>query len=39
MPTLFVPEEQWAPDSWGINHPLKVRAQIHHGLEEAGYGY
>jgi hypothetical protein len=39
MPTLFVPEEQWAPDSWGINHPLTVRAQIHHGLEEAGYGY
>jgi hypothetical protein len=39
MPTLFVPEEQWAPNSWGINHPLTVRAQIHHGLEEAGYGY
>ena len=39
MPTLFVPEEQWAPNSWGINHPLTVRAQIYHGLEEAGYGY
>jgi hypothetical protein len=39
MPTLFVPEERWAPNSWGINHPLTVRAQIHHGLEEAGYGY
>jgi hypothetical protein len=39
MPTLFVPEEQWAPNSWGINHPLTVRAQIHHGLEEAGYAY
>jgi hypothetical protein len=39
MPSLFVPEEQWAPNSWGINHPLTVRAQIHHGLEEAGYGY
>ena len=25
--------------SWGVNHPLYVRAQIHHGLEEAGYGY
>lgn len=39
MPTLFVPEEKWAPQSWGINHPLTVRAQIHHGLEEARYGY
>ena len=39
MPSLFVPEEQWAPKSWGVNHPLTVRAQIHHGLEEAGYGY
>jgi hypothetical protein len=39
MPTLFVPEEQWAPNSWGLNHPLTVRAQIHHGLEEAQYGY
>jgi hypothetical protein len=39
MPALFVPEEQWAPKSWGDNHPLTVRAQIHHGLREAGYGY
>ena len=39
MPALFVPEEQWAPNSWAINHPLTVRAQIHHGLEEAQYGY
>jgi hypothetical protein len=38
MPTLFVPEERWAPGSWGANHPLTVRAQIHHGLQEAGYG-
>jgi hypothetical protein len=38
MPALFVPEEQWAPKSWGENHPLTVRAQIHHGLREAGYG-
>jgi Ca2+-binding RTX toxin-like protein len=34
-----VPEERWAPGSWGVNHPLTVRAQIHHGLTEAGYGY
>jgi len=39
MPALFVPEEQWAPDSWRINHPLTVQAQIHHGLVDAGYGY
>ena len=38
MPDLFVPEEQWAPDSWGVNHPLTVQAQIHHGLVDAGYG-
>jgi hypothetical protein len=39
MPALFVPEERWAPGSWGANHPLTVAAQIHHGLREAGYGY
>jgi hypothetical protein len=39
MPSLFVPEERWAPGSWGVNHPLTVDAQIHHGMEEAGYGY
>jgi hypothetical protein len=39
MPALFVPEDQWGERSWAINHPLTVAAQIHHGLEEAGYGY
>jgi hypothetical protein len=39
MPALFVPEEQWGPNSWGLNHPLTVAAQIHHGLVEADYGY
>jgi len=39
MPDLFVPEETWGPNSWAINHPLTVAAQIHHGLVEAGYGY
>lgn len=39
MPSLFVPEERWAPHSWGANHPLTVRAQIFHGMTEAGYGY
>ena len=38
MPTLFVPEEEWGPASWRMNHPLTVDAQIHHGLEVAGYG-
>jgi hypothetical protein len=39
MVTLFVPEETWAPRSWGVNHRLYVRAQIEHGLEEARYGF
>jgi hypothetical protein len=39
MVPLLVPEEQWGPRSWGVNHPLHVRAQQEHGLEEADYGY
>lgn len=39
MVPLFVPEEQWGPRSWARNHPTYVRAQIEHGLREAGYGY
>jgi len=39
MPALFVPEETWGPRSWGLNHPNTVRAQMYHGLVEAGYGY
>jgi hypothetical protein len=39
MVPLFVPEETWGPRSWGINHPLYVKGQIEHGLDEAGYGY
>jgi hypothetical protein len=39
MPNMFVPEERWAPRSWGINHPLTVRAHREHGLLEARYGY
>jgi hypothetical protein len=39
MPALFVPEETWGPRSWGLNHPNTVRAQIYHGMVEAGYGY
>ena len=39
MPDMFVPEAAWAPQSWGRNHPLHVRAQREHGLLDAGYGY
>jgi hypothetical protein len=39
MVPLLVPEEQWGRKSWGVNHPLYVRAQIEHGLDEAKYGY
>jgi hypothetical protein len=39
MVPLIVPEEEWGPTSWAINHPLYVQAQIEHGLEEALYGY
>ena len=39
MPDMFVPESQWAPHSWGVNHRLHVRAQYQHGMGEADYGY
>src|SRR6266498_758212 len=39
MPALFVPEDEWGQQSWAINHPLTVAAQIHHGLVDAEYGY
>lgn len=39
MPDLFVPEAQWGPRSWGLNHPATVRTQILHGLQDAKYGY
>jgi hypothetical protein len=38
MPSLFVPEDTWAPGSWRENHPLTVDAQIDHGMNVAGYG-
>src|SRR5262249_20991309 len=38
MATLLVPAERWGPRSWGVTHPLYVRAQMWHGLVEAGYG-
>ncbi|WP_030484398.1 glucoamylase family protein [Nocardioides aequoreus] len=39
MVPLFVPEDRWGKRSWGRNHPLFVKGQIEHGMEEAGYGY
>lgn len=39
MVPLFVPEEEWGPRSWAVNHPLYVESQIEHGMDEAGYGY
>lgn len=39
MPDLFVPEAQWGPRSWGLNHPATVEAQRWHGMDDAGYGY
>ncbi|WP_241993071.1 glucoamylase family protein [Cryobacterium frigoriphilum] len=39
MPDLLVPESDWGTQSWAVNHPASVRAQIEHGIDEAGYGY
>ncbi|MFV9426436.1 glucoamylase family protein [Microbacterium sp. S1037] len=39
MPDLLIPEAEWGPDSWGVNHPITVEIQKRHGLDEAGYGY
>ncbi|MGH3364743.1 MAG: glucoamylase family protein, partial [Nocardioidaceae bacterium] len=39
MVPLFVPEEEWGPRSWAVNHPLYVQGQIEHGMQEADYGY
>jgi hypothetical protein len=39
MVPLFVPEETWGQRSWGVTHPLYVRGQIEHGLDDAQYGY
>lgn len=39
MPDVFVPEERWAPRSWGRNHPRHVDAQLFHGMTDTRYGY
>lgn len=38
MPDLLIPEAEWGPQSWGLNHPITVEVQKGHGLNEAGYG-
>jgi len=38
MPDLLVPEAEWGPHSWGLNHPITVEVQRRHGAD-AGYGY
>ncbi|MDT0377951.1 glucoamylase family protein [Streptomyces sp. DSM 42041] len=39
MVPLFVPEGEWSPHSWGVNHRRHVWSQIEHGLREEDYGY
>jgi hypothetical protein len=39
MVPLFVPEAEWSPGSWGMNHRLYTRAQIDYGLVDAKLGY
>ncbi len=39
MVPLFVPEAEWAAQSWGRNHPLYIKAQIEYGLHDARIGY
>jgi hypothetical protein len=34
MVALFVPEAEWAPNGWGINHPLYVRASIENATHD-----
>ena len=35
MVTLFIPEADWGPESWGVNHKLYVRTSIDNALEDA----
>ncbi|MBV8381653.1 MAG: DUF3131 domain-containing protein [Planctomycetaceae bacterium] len=39
MVPLFVPEDRWAPRSWGLNHPLYVRAHLEYGLRDLDCGF
>ena len=35
MVSLFIPEAEWGPKSWGVNHNLYVRASIENALEDS----
>lgn len=35
MVALFIPEAEWAPHGWGVNHPLYVRASIENALQDS----
>ena len=35
MVPLFVPEADWGPESWGVNHRLYVRASIENAIEDS----
>lgn len=39
MPTLVIPELRWGARSWGVTHPLYVRAQIELGRKETRSAY
>ncbi|MGH3659790.1 MAG: glucoamylase family protein [Micromonosporaceae bacterium] len=39
MVPLFVPEGEWSPRSWGVNHKRHVLSHLEHGLREKDYGY
>jgi hypothetical protein len=39
MPTIFVPESTWAPDTWGVNEARTVALQREYALDEKLYGY
>ena len=34
MVALFVPEAEWAPKGWGVNHPLYIWASIQNATED-----
>lgn len=38
-PDMFVPEEIWAPHTWGRNHAATVASHREYGLDEQGYGF
>ena len=38
MVTCSSPRPSGRPESWGVNHPLYVRAQVEFGRKDAGIG-